>query len=263
MIESVFTLALVVQLIVPGVVFSRVRRRFFIFDGEAQLEESILNYFVLSLTMLAITWPLFAAIGGFDPIGALIAAKDASAFLVEINNNPIRWLLQLIVAPASLAVMWAYVERKAWATGLFTKMGLPPHPRHPNAIQAALWAHRDQNPVIEILLKDKVTKIVGVWAKGSSATANKGWPDLFLSAVYRPATDGTWVLDDDCTGIYIPGSEIRIAQFFKNEQPTSQVATDAPPDLSHDANLPYIEDKRPTPDKVVKDAPFPPKDKTA
>ena len=232
MIESVFTLALVVQLLVPGAVAARVRRRFFVLDDEAQVEESILNYFVLSLIMLAITWPLFAAIGGFDPIGALIHAKDAAAFLAEINAHPVRWLIQLIVSPAIAAVLWSYIERKAWASGLFTKMGLPPHPRHPNAIQAALWAHRDSNPVIEILLKDKVTKIVGVWAANSAATQNKGWPDLFLSSVYRPTSDGKWVLDDQCTGIYIPGSEIRIAQFFRPEPPVE----DAPQDTASSAS---------------------------
>lgn len=267
MIETVFTLALVIQLVTPGVVFSRVRRRFFVFDGEAQAQENLLNYFVLSLTMLAITWPLFATFGGFDPIGALIIAKDAVAFLGEINSHPIRWLLQLIVSPALAAVLWAYIERKAWGDGLFTKMGLPPHPRHPNAIQAALWAHRKSNPVIEVLLKDKVTKIVGVWATNSSASLNKGWPDLFLSAVYRPTSDGRWVLDDDCTGIYIPGSEIRIAQFFKNEvetpPPTENNATMTAPDTSNPANLSYLEDRRPTADKVVKDTAIPNRDDIA
>lgn len=217
MIESIFTLALLVQLVTPGVVFLRIRRRFFVFDSESQSQENLLNYFVVSLTMLAITWPLFSFFGGFDPIGILISAKDPAAFLSEVNNHPIRWLLQLIVSPAVAAVMWAYTERKAWGEGLFTKMGLPPHPRHPNAIQAALWAHRKSNPIIEVLLKDKQTKIVGIWAANSSASLNKGWPDLFLSTVYRPTSDGRWLRDDNCTGIYIPGSEIRVAQFFRND----------------------------------------------
>jgi len=215
MIETIFGLALVVTLIVPGYLFRNVRSRFFVIEADTHVEDTLLSYFVASLIMLAITWPLYTLFG-FDPFGALVDAKDPRAFLTEVSGNPIRWLTQIVVAPVVLAIMWAYAERQTWGAGLFTHLGLPPQPRHPNAIQAAIWAHRKQSPLLEIIVKHG-PKIVGRFGPESAATVAKGWPDLFLDAVYHPTSDGGWQLDDQSSGIFIPGSEIRLIQFFRND----------------------------------------------
>lgn len=214
MVESVFTLALAVQLLVPGWIHRSIYRRFFVVESETHYQETFLAYAISSLLMLAITWPVFSVMG-FDPFGALIASKDASAFLKELSSHPVRWLAQLIVAPAVLSIMFVYAERQAWGTGLFTRIGLPPQPRHPNAIQAAIWAHRDKSPMLKITDK-KGAVIVARLGANSAATINKGWPDLFVEHVYRPSSDGRYVLDDQCTGIYIQGSDIRWIEFFKD-----------------------------------------------
>lgn len=224
MIESVFTLAIVTQLMLPGYIFRSVRRKFFLLEADTHVEDSLLNYATTSLLMLAITWPAFTLIG-FDPFGALIASKDAAAFMAEINSHAGRWFSQIVITPAVLAFAWAYVERKTWHTGILEKIGLPPVPRHPSALQAALWAHRDKAPILRIVMKDR-TKICGVFANKSAATAGAGWPDMFLSQVYRETSPGIWALDEDSSGIFIPGSEIRTVQFFVN--PESVVKIEAP-----------------------------------
>lgn len=228
MIESVFTLALATQLLLPGYLFRSVRRKFFLIEADTHVEDTLLNYAATSLLMLAITWPAFTLVG-FDPIGALIASKDASAFMAEISNHAGRWFLQIVIAPAVLAFAWAYVERKTWHTGILEKIGLPPVPRHPSALQAALWAHRDKSPILRIVMKDR-TKICGVFANKSAATAGAGWPDLFLSQVYQETTPDTWVLDESSSGIFIPGSEIRTVQFFVN--PESMVRIKEPAEVA-------------------------------
>lgn len=227
MIETVFTLALVTQVLLPGWIFCRIRRKFFVVEAEAHIEESFLAYGVSSLLMLAITWPVFTALG-FDPLGALIAAQDANAFLAALSAAPIRWLLQLIVTPAVLSILWVYIERQAWSTGIFTRLGMPPQPRRPNAIQAAIWHHRDKTPLLEITDK-KGDVLVGRFGPNSAATISKGWPDLYLEQVYRPTPDGAWELDDSCTGIFVPGSDIRRIRFFRDDTSTEP---DAEPVLS-------------------------------
>lgn len=238
MVESVFTLALAAQLLVPGWISRAVYRRFFVVETETNYQESFLSYAIMSLLMLAVTWPVFAAMG-HDPIGALLTSKDANAFLKEIVGHPVRWLLQLLVAPAVLSVMWAYVERQAWGTDLFTHIGLPPQPRHPNAIQAAIWAHRDKCPMVKITDK-KGTVIVGRLGPNSAATVNKGWPDLFVESIYRFVSDGEYVLDDQCSGMYIQGSDIRWIEFFREPSPVpeetirAEVVPTGPKALSYD-----------------------------
>lgn len=220
MIETVFALAILTQLLVPGYIYRSFRKRFFTVESEAHAEETLIAFAVASLVIHAITWPAFAVFG-FDPMGSLIAAKDASAFLAEIAASPLRWFLQLVVAPMILSIFVAYAERQAWGTDFFSKIGLPPLPNRPSAITAAIHHHRQADAIVEVLLKDGKS-VVGRLGPNSAVSAEKGYPDIFMDATYLPTPQGTWLEDEESSGMIVMGSEIRLIQFFLNPEITGK-----------------------------------------
>lgn len=222
MIESVFAFAVLAQFLAPGFLFQRFRRTFFVIETERNPQESLLTYLVTGMVINAATWPLFSAFG-FDPLGSLVAAQNGAAFLQEIAGHPLRWFLQLVIAPVMLAIFVAYVERQAWGTEVFTAIGLPPLPNRPNAISAAVFHHRDADAILEVHLKDG-TKLHGRLGMNAAVTASAGYPDLFLDAVYMLDTRGGFLEDEECSGLIVMGSEISRIHFLINPEIAAAVA---------------------------------------
>lgn len=215
MYESVIAVGVLIQLIVPGFVFKKTRSRFLVINDAKHKEDTLIGYIVTGIIVTAIIWP-FCVLLGLDPFGNLLTADKFNVLFKALIGSPVRWLSQLFVAPLVLAILVTYCERLTWASNLLSRIGLPPVPRHPNALDQACHVHRGKDPIVRIERKSGEL-VYGRMGPASCVTANSGYPDVYLDAVYfyDPVTNDL-VESDTCTGQVVLGSEIATLTFFAN-----------------------------------------------
>lgn len=202
-------------LLLPGYVYRRFKSRFLVLNADKHHEDTLIGYIITGIVVTFITWPLVTALG-FQPTGTLIVANDLNALGKELSDNALRWIIQLIAAPVFLAMVAAYFERKAWGSDLLTRIGLPPQPRYPNALNQACYVHRQADPIVAVERKNGEV-IYGRMGPRAVVTAEDGYPDLFLDAIYfLDIATGDLVEDEDCSGQVILGSEIATITFYVN-----------------------------------------------
>lgn len=233
---TLFQLALAVQVLLPGYIFVLTRRRFTlntISKGQAEYTEKVFHYLAVTAILLVLNWPLSTWMG-INPVAMAVASVDGyqALFLASMVNHPFRWSVLLVLVPLSYAVLWTYLDNKGLLERLAKCLHLPAGQRFSYALQNALWQHRDCAPILEVTLKTG-DKVYGSFNSGSSAATEGGsWPDLYLTVVYdTPKGDqGTndMVLDENATGLFVLGSEIRMVKFFKNPADSAEPATKAP-----------------------------------
>lgn len=202
-------------ILLPGYVFKRFYSKFLVLNADKHHEDTLIGYILAGIVVTFITLPFVAAFG-FAPTGALIVANDFNAIGKELSSNAFRWIIQLIAAPVFLAMVAAYIERKAWGADLLTRIGLPPQPRYPNALNQACYVHRQADPIVAVERKNGEV-IYGRMGPRAVVTAEDGYPDLFLDAIYfLDLANGDLVEDEDCSGQVILGSEIATITFYVN-----------------------------------------------
>lgn len=202
-------------ILLPGYVYRKFKSRFLVINVDKHHEDTLIGYILTGIVVTLITWPLVTALG-IAPTGALIAANDLNALGKELSRNTLGWITQLIIAPVFLAMVAAYFERKTWGADLLTKIGLPPQPRYPNALNQAGYVHREADPIVEIERKNGEL-IYGRLGPRAVVTAEDGYPDIFLDAIYvLDHATGDLVEDDDCSGKVVLGSQIATITFYVN-----------------------------------------------
>lgn len=219
---TLFQLAVAVQVLLPGYIFVLVRRRFTVntlTKGKVDFTEKAFHYLAMTTIMLVLNWPLSTSIG-INPFVMAVAGGDGfqTLFFGSMVHHPYRWLVLLVIAPAVYALAWSILGNLLPFERIAKWCHLPAGQRFSYALQNALWQHRASSPLLEVTLKNG-EKVYGTFSSGSSAATEGGsWPDLFLTEVYTdPKKDsGVLDLDENATGLFVLGSEIRMVKFYKN-----------------------------------------------
>ncbi len=222
MTEVVLFAAIAASVLVPGLVYRRFKGRFLTISESPAEKLAILEVAVAGLFMTVLMVPIYLALG-IDPVTPLWLASTTASLITAIKANWAALLFHSFVVPVLLGIMSAYVERRGWLADALAKMGLQPMAKNPSPWAASWIFHQGVIPLVSVTLKDGQI-IYGQFGPEASASVTHGNRDVFLDALYALDENGDLVRDEECSGVYIAGDEIRMVVF-------SDLPLDAPEDL--------------------------------
>lgn len=212
MTEVLLFAAIAASVLVPGLVYRRFKGRFLTILETPAEKIAILEIAVAGLFMAVLMVPVYLALG-IDPVTPLWMAKSAEGLVAAIKANWAGLLFHSFVVPVLIAIMAAYVERRGWLADGLAKMGLQPMAKNPSPWAAAWILHRGEIPMVVVTLKNGEI-LFGQFGPEATAAVMSGSRDVFLDALYvLDETTGDLVRDEESSGIFISGDEIRTVVF--------------------------------------------------